>query len=204
MKAIISLLMIILLASCGPGIKKDVKNNDASQNQVNNSTRERLQDSLAFSLCQIYGFDQYVRPNGVGRINWDAVHHADSITFEKLVAFVKDNGFPTKQLVGDENFSHECVAMAAVVVLLHNPHRLVNEEEHLNLFIGEVKKGNLKAESLATILDKYYWSKKGNDHRVLYGSQFGMPCAAMKEETNAARMKIGLTPLADSLFVKCD
>lgn len=163
-----------------------------------------LQDSLAFELCQLYGLDQGVRsPLAEGkRISWQAIQYSDTIAFNKLLVFVKDNGFPREEILG-ENYTRECVQAAAGAVLLHNPHMLINNKEYKNIFINEVRKGNLPADFLATVLDKYYWVKKANDHKVLYGSQFGMPCKDIKEETNRARKEIGLPPLADSLFKDC-
>jgi hypothetical protein len=71
--------------------------------------------------------------------------------------------------------------------------------------LDEVKKGNLKAEGLALILDKYYWtsSKNKETRRVFYGSQFGKPCIQTKEATNKARIEIGLAALEDDGFVDC-
>lgn len=38
----------------------------------------------------------------------------------------------------------------------------------------------------------------------MYGSQFGKPCIQHKEETNKARLEIGLEILPDSMFVNCE
>src|SRR5690606_6675459 len=121
------------------------------------SAQKNLQDSLAFELCQLYGLDQGVRsPITEGkRISWQAVQYTDTITFNKLLAFVKDNGFPREELLG-ENYKRECVQAAAGSVLLHNPHMLINNKEYKNIFINQVRKGNLPAGFLATVLDKYY------------------------------------------------
>ena len=35
----------------------------------------------------------------------------------------------------------EAIKAVSVSVLLHNPHRLVNEKEYLDLFLNEVEKG---------------------------------------------------------------
>jgi hypothetical protein len=78
----------------------------------------------------------------------------DTLSFIKIVNFVIMNGYPTEKLLGEKNYSFESVQSAAGVVLLHNPHRLVNEQEYFELFLNEVKRGNLKAESLALVLDK--------------------------------------------------
>lgn len=195
-------MLIFLVYSCITIKAENITTDGKSIKTVNT----KLQDSLAFELCKLYGSDQGLRDPYIygGKVGWAYVQKIDSINFKKLVAFVKDNGFPTKKLLGEKNYSHECVEAAAIAILLHTPHILVKDKEYFNVFLNEVKKGNLKAEMYATILDKYYWVKKGNNHRVLYGSQFGMPCKAMREESNKARAEIGLAPLADSLFVDCD
>lgn len=56
---------------------------------------------------------------------------------------------------------------------------------------------------LATVLDKYYWSKS-RGQKVMYGSQFGVPCIETKEETNQLRKEIGLDPLNDNEFKVCE
>ena len=147
----------LFLAFISCNTKKNIPATDTLSPSV-----KKLQDSLAFELCQLYGLDQGVRqPFLVGKkINWPAVQYADSISFLKLVSFVKHNGFPSEQLLGN-NYDRECVAGAAIVVLLHNPHMVVNNKEYRDIFIGEVKKGSLSAEHLAMILDKYYWVGSG-------------------------------------------
>lgn len=192
-----ALILILALTNCS------TKKNTNSTNTEHLSDTN-LQDSLAFELCQLYGLDQGVRSpyDKGGTVSWPAIQYADTIAFYKLMAFVKDNGFPHEELLG-EHYKRECVQAAAAVVLLHNPHMLVNNKAYKDVFINEVKKGNMQADFLATVLDKYYWVKKANEHKVLYGSQFGMPCKDIKEETNKARAEIGLAPLADSLFKDC-
>lgn len=171
-------------------------------------TLERKQDSLAFELCQIYGLDQGIRNDFLWRehINFGNVHLAiDTLSFDRIISFIEKNGYPSKRLLGEKNTKNECVEGAAFAVLLHNPHRMVNEQKYFDLFLNEVKKGNLKAEGLALILDKYYWlrSKNKETRRVFYGSQFGKPCIQTKEATNKARIEIGLAALEDSGFVDC-
>jgi hypothetical protein len=78
----------------------------------------------------------------------------DTLSFIKIVNFFIMNGYPTEKLLGEKNASHDCVALAVTAILLHNPHRLVNEQEYFELFLNEVKRGNLKPESLALVLDK--------------------------------------------------
>lgn len=88
---------------------------------------------------------------------------------------------------------------------MHNPQQLVNEQEYFELFLNDVKSGNLKPESLALVLDKYYRvnSKNKTTRCVFYGSQFGKPCIQTKKATNKARIEIGLEALEDSVFVDC-
>jgi hypothetical protein len=169
-----------------------------------NEAVERVQDSLAFELCQIYGLDQGIRLSESFPDKMKLVNVVDTLNFNKIVDFVKKHGFPTKRLLGEKNAGFECV-QSAFPVLLHNPHRLVNEQKYFDLFLDEVKKGNLKAEGLALILDKYYWtsSKNKETRRVFYGSQFGKPCIQTKEATNKARIEIGLAALEDDGFVDC-
>ena len=166
---------------------------------------DKTKDSLAFILCQIYGSDQGIRDSNLKSKDFKMMQGIDTLNFEKVVAFVKINGFPTKKLLGENNLKQECVEGAALSILLHNPQRLVNEIEYFNLFLNEVKKGNLKPESFALILDKYYWTKSKNKvtRRVFYGSQFGKPCIQTKDATNQARIEIGLKPLKDEEFVDC-
>src|SRR5205814_1327911 len=106
-------------------------------------------------------------------------------------------GYPTKKLLGEKNYKHECVYVASGAVLLHNYWRLAKENEYYDLFLTEVKKGNMKPETFANVLDKYYFanSKNRQTRRVFYGSDWGKPCIQTKEATNKARMEIGLKPL---------
>lgn len=200
-----TLLLVALFTVIACGAKKDlVKNAGATQNDNVVS----MQDSLSFELCQIYGLDQGIRNEFLNRkhIYFGNINSAiDTLNFNRIVKFVRKNGFPTKELLGSQNFNHECVQASAGAVLLHNPQRLVNEVEYFNLFLNEVRKGNLKPEALALILDKYYWTKSKNKttRRVFYGSQFGKPCIQTKEATNKARIEIGLQPLDNSGFVDC-
>lgn len=165
---------------------------------------QRKQDSLAFELCQIYGLDQGLRLSEGFPNKMKLVAVVDTLNFNKIVDFVMKHGFPTKRLLGEKNVAFECV-QSAIPVLLHNPHRLVNEQKYFDLFLNEVKKGNLDAAFYATILDKYYWISSTNKEtrRVFYGSQFGKSCIQTKEATNKARIEIGLAALEDDGFVDC-
>ena len=170
------------------------------QEIIDNNSKFSIGDSLSYELCQMYGLDQGVRARGMNYFN--EISKLDSINFMKLVNIVKIYGFPNENLLGHKNMNTECVSATAVCILLHNPHFLVNNKYYFDIFLEEVNKGNLERNTFATILDKYYWSK--NKGKVLYGSQFGMPCIETKVETNKARLEIGLNILPDSLFSKCD
>lgn len=162
---------------------------------------KNTQDSLAFELSQIYGLDQGIRLSEGFPNKMKLIQSVDTLNFNRIIKFIQENGVPTKEIVGN-NYKRECVQMAFISVMLHNPHRLVNEEKYFNILLNEVKEGRLKKEIFATILDKYYWTKsRGKD--VMYGSQFGRPCIQHKEETNNARLKIGLKILPDSMFIDC-
>lgn len=165
----------------------------------------KLKDSLAFELCQIYGFDQGIRDFSLDFNRREIMPKIDTLNFNRVVSFVEQNGFPTRKLLGNR-MDIECVGGAVIAVLLHNPHRLVNEQRYFDLFLNEVKNGNLPADFFATILDKYYWahSKNKETRRVFYGSQFGKPCIQTKEATNLARLEIGLDALKDEDFVDCE
>jgi hypothetical protein len=196
----IIIVIFILFSSC-----KIKKNNISSEIQI----KSKNEDSLAFELCQIYGLDQGIRNNFLWKsdLNLGKLQKTiDTLNFNRIVDFVMKNGYPTKKLLGESNFKIECVESTALAVLLHNPHRLVKEDVYFNLFVNEVKKGNLRASEYADILDKYYWAKSKNkkNRSVLYGSQFGKPCIQTKEITNKARKEIGLAPLKDDEFIDCN
>ena len=174
-----------------------------SQQNTKTDSIKYLQDSLAFELAQMYGLDQGIRVSEGFPNKMKLIQNVDTFNFERMMKFVRENGIPSKKLVGEENFKRECVQSAFFAIMLHNPHRLVNEKEYFNIILNEVKKGNLKKEYFATILDKYYWAKT---HRkdVMYGSQFGSPCLNHKEKTNKLRKEIGLPALKESEFKKCE
>jgi hypothetical protein len=196
---LVALTLLISATSC-----KSVANQHNNTSEID-LVAQRKQDSLAFELCKIYGFDQGIRDSRITFNKAKIMSSIDTLSFIRVVNFVVMNGFPTEELVGKRNYSQECVAMAFSAVLLHNPHRLINEQKYFDLFFNEVKKGNLQAEYFVMILDKYYWGKSKNKttRRVFYGSQFGKPCIQTKEATNKARIEIGLEALEDNGFVDC-
>lgn len=177
----------------------------AQAQEVESERKIFIQDSLAFELCKIYGFDQGIRDRSLSVAFTKHSQEIDTLNFKKIVAFVTKHGYPNEKLLGERNMKQECAAAAFGAVLLHNPHRLVNEKLYYDLFLAQVKKGNMSAEGFVTVLDKYYWmrSKNKNSRRVFYGSAFGSPCIQTKKETNKARIEIGLKPLLDSEFVDC-
>lgn len=179
-----------------------------TKSKISETVKDRsdfVKDSLAFELCQIYGSDQGIRDFSLNFNRREIMPKIDTLSFNRIVSFLMQNGYPSKELLGEKNMNHECVGAVFTAVLLHNPHRLVNEQKYFDLFLNEVKKGNLDASCFATILDKYYWAKSTNkeNRRVFYGSQFGKPCIQTKEATNKARIEIGLEPLTDDGFVDC-
>ncbi len=163
------------------------------------------QDSLAFELCKMYGFDQGIRDGKLTFNKRELMPKIDSLNFSNMVDFILKNGYPTEALLGERNMKQECVEAAVVAILLHNPHRLVNEKVYFDLFLKEVNKGNIDNAFFASVLDKYYWLNSPNkkQRRVFYGSQFGKPCIQTKEATNIARIEIGLKPLNDDEFIDC-
>jgi len=162
------------------------------------------QDSLAFVLCELYGFDQGIRDREIFMdLHRDLAAKIDLMNFERLISVIKEYGYPNGQLLGERNWTHQCVKASATAIMLHNPHRLVNEVEYFNLYLEEVEKGNMERAFLATVLDKYYWSKS-RGQKVMYGSPFGVPCIETKDETNRLRKEIGLEPLVDDEFKVCD
>lgn len=192
------LIMFFLIISCESTTlrkEKNILNEDL--------TNRRIKDSLAFELCEIYGLDQGIRQQGILEhiIKTEAAKAIELYNFNRVIEFIKENGYPTEELVGMENFKTECVSSAVWAVLLHNPVRV--RENYIDLLLDEVSKGNMTYENIANILDKEIWSKSRGQN-VLYGSDFGMPCAEQKAETQKARRRIGLPPLKDSLFRNCD
>ncbi len=195
MKNFTAFIILLILLACNNN-----KNNQALEPQPKDQNYILNQkDSLAIQLIQLYGSDQIARHQN------RLISALDTINFKVLVDFVRQHGFPNKALLGKHYMAIEEVQAAAGAVLLHNPHRLVNEQQYFDLFLNEVHNGNMSKEYLALILDKYYWVRRDKDgHRMLlYGTQFGMPCLKYKTQSDSARLAIGLKPLADSLFLKC-
>ena len=195
MKYALLSILILFLSSCG----KPNKQLEISLNDSNNIKILNKRDSLALELIKLYGSDQIARENN------RLFTGLDTINFDVLVDFVENNGFPNEKLLGEDYMKIEPIGATAGAVLLHNPHRLINEKEYFDLFLSEVEKGNMNREMLALVLDKYYWVRRDNDgnRKLLYGTQFGKPCLKYRKQSDSARATIGLKPLADSLFIKC-
>jgi len=194
-------LIVFLFVSCD---KSFDKSNENAENIL--ITNDRLKDSLSFELCKMHGLDQGIRESTRMKDKWSFIHPIDSINFHKTIDFIKEFGYPTKELLGEENFSFECVAAAAFAVLLHNPHIIVNNEEYVDLLLEEVNNGRLSLDSLLLFLDKYYVIRRDENGNpmLLYGSQFGKPCLSNRSKSDEARKKLGLEPLKDEEFKSCD
>lgn len=196
MRILSTLLFSLLLLACNE--KGQINPSDQSENLT-----IVTQDSLAFKLCEMFGLDQGIRDTDLDYNKRVVMPKIDTISFNKLVNIIKIHGYPTKHLLGEKNWAHQCVGASATAIMLHNPHRLVNEVEYFNLFLEEVNNGNMDRAFLATVLDKYYWSRS-RGQKVMYGSPFGVPCIETKEETNQLRKEIGLDPLNDNEFKVCE
>lgn len=161
---------------------------------------------IAFDLCEIYGADQITRLSPGFEKKWERViWPIDTINFKKFIGIVKKYGYPNQKLLGERYNQIECVQLSATAIMLHNPHRLINEKEYLNLFLAEVDKGNLEIEFLAEVLDKYYWvrrDEKGN-RKLLLGTDWGKPCLKYRKKSDSLRKIIGLKPLIKEDFINC-
>ncbi len=181
------LLLFVVLYGCSAQSKRTSKN------------------SLAFELCAMYGLDQGIRNYDIKFNRSEIMPKIDSANFYRLITIIKENGYPNPKNVGKRNLKdQECVQAAAVAILLHNPHRVVKEDDVRNLLLQEVEKGNMKREFLAAVLDKYYWSKKGNNRRVYYGTKFGKPCIKDRAKSDSLRKAISLPPLKTEDFKNCE
>lgn len=184
-----------------------------ASNELTKQTTEAIQETdewverqneLVNQLCKLYGFDQGIRDRGIwGVLEKKAILKIDSLNFEKFIQIVKEYGFPNEKILGDRYEAYECVELSAVAIMLHNPSKIINNQELFDLFLGEIDKGNLDRDDFAMFLDKHYWHQS-RGKKVMYGSQFGIPCLDTKEETNRLRNEIGLEGLKDEEFKVCD
>lgn len=93
MKPFTILFLCIILFSCN---KKEEKNFH------NPSTDKNIQDSLAFELCTMFGLDQGIRDMEIFSLLGNTSRNIDSLSFNRLVKFIKTYGYPNKQLVGEK------------------------------------------------------------------------------------------------------
>ncbi len=163
---------------------------------------QNIQDSIALELCQIYGLDQGIRQRNIGC--GPKATLIDSTNFIKIIDIIDKYGFPSKNTLG-EYFRGECVQMAAVAVMLHNPHKIAKDKKILNLLVREYKKGNLIERLLYSFIDKYYFMKTfDTTKKVYYGpSSWGKPCIEDRAISDSLRNEIGLPPLKDEDFKDC-
>lgn len=198
-------LILITILTIVIGCSQKPLNKETLNEPLNAVAETSLQDSLAFELCKIYGFDQGIRDSKLTFNKKELMPKIDSLNFDKLMNIIITYGYPTDRLLGKRNMSQECVESAATAILLHNPHRIVKDRKNFDLLLDEVKKGDIDPHFFASVLDKYYWVNSTNkkQRRVFYGSQFGKPCIQTKEATNRARIEIGLEPLNDDGFTDC-
>ena len=177
------LLLFVVLYGCSAQSKRNSRNN------------------LAFELCEIYGIDQGIRQEGIV-IDKKSNIKIDSLNFQRVINFINKNGYPNKDNIGTY-INEKCVQAAAIVVLLHNPQHIVKNKEYRDLLIKEVKKGNMKEETLLLIMDKYYWHiSKGK--KVYMGSKFGKPCIKDRAKSDSLRKTISLPPLKTEDFKTCE
>ena len=177
------LLLFVILYGCSAQSKRNSKNN------------------LAFELCEIYGIDQGIRQDGIV-IDKKSNIKIDSLNFQRVMNFINKNGYPNKDNIGTY-INEKCVQATATIVLLHNPQHIVKNKEYRDLLIKEVKKGNMKEETLLLIMDKYYWHiSKGK--KVYMGSKFGKPCIKDRAKSDSLRKAISLPPLKTEDFKTCE
>ncbi len=197
MRRFLIVIFSMLLLACNENRKI------VSSNQ-NEKLNIETQDSLAFELCSLFGFDQGIRDREIIMdLNRDLGAKIDLMNFEKFITIVQKYGYPNEQLLGKRNWAQTCVSSSGTAIMLHNPSKIIYRTKYFDLFLSEVNKGNMDREFFATVLDKYYWSKS-RGQKVMYGSQFGVPCMETKDETNKLRKEIGLEPLKDNEFKVCD
>ena len=177
------LLLFVVLYGCSAQSKRNSKN------------------SLAFELCEIYGIDQGIRQEGIV-IDKKSNIKIDSLNFQRVINFINKNGYPNKDNIGTY-INEKCVQATATIVLLHNPQHIVKNKENRDILIKEVKKGNVKEETLLLIMDKYYWHiSKGK--KVYMGSKFGKPCIKDRTKSDSLRKAISLPPLKTEDFKNCE
>jgi len=156
---------------------------------------KRVKDSIKYELCKIWATDQTMRHELIEEAP-KILHKIDSLNYESFLSIVRKYGFPSSKKLGA---IEECDCLqAGVVILLHNPRKIV-QKEIFNLFLGEVKKGDLNPILFANALDKYYIFYEGYS---LYGAipQVKKPQIKNFELVNSKRQELDLPPLGKECF----
>jgi hypothetical protein len=179
-----------------------------TQTNIDQVPPDSIQREYAFELAQIYALDQGVRNsyilNEYEKESKKIVPAVDSINFEKFIKLVRQYGYPGKSFLG-EYFELESVCSAGIVVLLHNPRRII-EPEIYHLLKNEVESKRLSPKLFAEALDKYYVIY---ERKSLYNSQFRkwpklqIKGVSIKDKqlSDSLRIDIGLPPLAENEFI---
>lgn len=190
MKLFSLIFFSILLSSC---INEKPTNNKGDLFSLT------AKDSFAIELIALHDSDQIARKNN------RYFQSLDSVNFDELMLLIKTYGYPSKNNLHEKHYQISEVQEAATSIFLHNPHRLVNEKQHLDILLEEVEKGNLNMDYLITFLDKYYLYRRDDfgNSTLMYGSQFGKPCLKYKRESDSLRKIIGLQPLQQDDFKLC-
>ncbi|WP_417444773.1 hypothetical protein [Joostella sp.] len=130
-----------------------------------------------------------------------------TIVEDYLIPVIKEYGYPGERLVGAEavgygendSYRRSYVNNSAKIILLHyyaDPRTCVYNE----LFLSEVKKGNLLPEHYASIID--FQAKYGNGEHCkvdYYNEWFYDPDTTNINQINNKRMEIGLSPFQDRI-----
>ncbi len=176
---------------------------------------QKVRDSLAIELTQIFALDQGLRNlysnksvcdqhEGLRGHVANVILVVDSLNLVKMMDIISTYGYPSEELLGD-HYQNTYVKMAEKVVFLHAPFSLFKEDIY-PVLRQEAREGRLDPETLASYLDKYYVTFH---RKTLYDSVFknmikvkGV-CREDKALSDSLRLDIGLPVLADSLFIDC-
>ncbi|MEO7211193.1 energy transducer TonB [Mucilaginibacter sp.] len=129
------------------------------------------------------------------KANMDKQATLDRINLAKIEQIFTKYRYPGKSLVGEK---HQSVAF---MVIQHNDQE--SQEKYLPLLTDAANKGELRASSLALLIDRV---KTGRGEKQIYGSQLhetkdGVKIRPIEDEPNVdvRRAKIGMQPLAEYL-----